>query len=345
MIIIGCDFHPSFQQIAWVDKETGECGECRLQHVNGEAASFYDSLQGKKVCLGIEATGGMRWFRRLMAASGFDLRIGDPARIRAAMTRKQKTDKRDAEHILQLLLEDRFPAIWVLGVEEEDRRALVLHRGRMIRMRSRVKNQLDGMAKSENLGVKPSTQKGRKQLEAASLTGWDAHRRQELYELLDDLDERIEPLDQAVAQEAEARPEVHRLMTHPGVGPVVALAFVLAIGDWRRFARGKNVATYLGLIPSEESSGQKRRLGRITKQGNSLVRWLLVQAAAKAQQKDPAWHRQYVRLSMNKHHGVAKVAIARKLAVRLYWMLRSGQNYEQVKERGSHAGSPISPVV
>ena len=341
MIIIGCDFHPSFQQIAWVDKETGECGERRLVHANGEAASFYRSLQGKKVCVGGEATGGLRWFLRLLAGLQFEVRIGDPARIRAAMPRKQKTDKRDAEHILQLLLQDRFPAIWIPSHDNQDRRSLMLHRCRMVRLRTRVKNQLDGMAKSENLSAKPTTREGRRQLEAVDFTGWDAHRRQELLELLGDFDERIAPLDAAVQREAEGRPEVKLLMTHPGVGPVVALAFVLIIGDWQRFARGKNVATYLGLIPSEESSGQKRRLGRITKQGNTLLRWLLVEAAVKAQQKDPDWHRQYVRLSMQKHHGVAKVAIARKLAVRLYWMLRSGQNYTQMRERGSHAGQPV----
>lgn len=156
--------------------------------------------------------------------------------------------------------------------------------------------------------------------------------------LLEDLNRRIGPLDEAVRAAAEANGEARLLMTHPGVGPVVSLAYVLVIGDWRRFARGKQVGSYLGLIPVEESSGSKRRLGQVSKQGNSLVRWLLVEAAATAQRYDASWHRQYVRLSMTKHHGVAKVAIAHKLAVRLYWMLRSGENYEQVVERGSHAG-------
>ena len=114
------------------------------------------------------------------------------------------------------------------------------------------------------------------------------------------------------------------------------------MGDWRRFPRGKQVGSYLGLIPAEASSGKhQQRMGHITKQGNTLLRWLLVEAATKAQSKDPSWHRQYVRLSMNKHHGVAKVAIAHKLAVRLYWMLRSGQNYRQIVERGSHAGQSV----
>jgi len=148
-------------------------------------------------------------------------------------------------------------------------------------------------------------------------------------------------LNQAVQQRVAERADTQRLMTHPGVGPVVALGYVLVIGDWQRFPRGKYLASYLGLIPEEDSSSNKRRLGHITKQGNSMVRWLLVEAATKAQRYDVAWHRQYLRLARNKHHGVAKVAIARKLAIRLYWMLRSGQDYEQVRERSSHAGQSV----
>src|SRR6516164_602140 len=212
----------------------------------------------------------------------------------------------------------------------------------LVRLRTKVRNQLDAIAKNEGLvGQRIGTRKGRQQLAALPLSGWYQQRRQDLFELLDRLEERIAPLNQAVQQAAEERVDAQRLMTHPGVGPVVALAYVLAIGDWQRFPRGKYVASYLGLIPEEASSSNARRLGHITKQGNSLVRRLLVEAATKAQQCDPAWHRQYLRLARNKHHGVAKVAIARKLAIRLYWMLRSGQDYEQVKERSSHAGQSV----
>lgn len=129
---------------------------------------------------------------------------------------------------------------------------------------------------------------------------------------------------------------------HPGVGPIVSLAHVLTIGEWQRFARGKHVASYLGLTPAEDFSSDKRRLGHISKQGNSLVRWLLVEAALNVQRFDVNWHRQYVHLPITKHHGVAKVAIADKLAIRLYWMLRSGDDYQQIKEHGSHAGQSAS---
>lgn len=338
MMIIGCDFHPRFQQIAFVDQETGEYGERRLNHPE-EAKQFYRSLAGRQVRIGAEATGNFRWFRQLMQELGHEFLLGDASAIRAAHPRRQKTDKRDARHILNMLVEDRFPVVWQPPVENDELRQLLLHRCRMVRMRTRVKNQLDSMAKNEGLLSKRVwCAMRRQQIEALPLPGWYALRRKDLLALLDELNKRIEPLDEAVLQAAEENMEACLLMTHPGVGPVVSLTYVLTIGDWKRFPRGKQVGSYLGLIPAEESSSNKRRLGHISKQGNTLLRWLLVEAAAKAQRYDPSWHRQYVRLSMNKHHGVAKVAIAHKLAVRLYWMLRSGQNYKQVMERGSHVG-------
>ena len=111
MMIIGCDFHPRFQQIAFVDQETGEYGELRLSHPQ-EAEEFYRSLGGRQVRIGAEATGNFRWFRRLVEELGHEFLLGDASAIRACCPRKQKTDKRDARHILTLLVEDRFPAVW-----------------------------------------------------------------------------------------------------------------------------------------------------------------------------------------------------------------------------------------
>ena len=343
MMIIGCDFHPSFQQIAYLDQETGEYVERRLSH-RGEAVAFYRSLAGRAVRIGVEATGNDRWFRNLMSELGHELLVGDASAIHASAPREQRTDKRDARHILRLLMENRFPAVWQPSAGNQEQRQLLLHRCRLVRMGTRIKNQLDSIAKNEGLTASQRwSSKRRQQIKALPLTGWYAERRADLLGLLDELARRIEPLDEAVQAAAEQNAEARLLMTHPGVGPVVSLAYVLIVGDWRRFPRGKQVGSYLGLIPAEASSGKhQQRMGHITKQGNTLLRWLLVEAAIKAQSKDPSWHRQYVRLSKNKHHGVAKVAIAHKLAVRLYWMLRSGQNYEQIMERGSHAGQSVT---
>jgi transposase len=181
---------------------------------------------------------------------------------------------------------------------------------------------------------------GREQLESFRLAPWASRRRRDLLELLDRLTPTIAELTQAVEQEAEKCPEAQRLRTHPGVGALTALAFVLIIGRAERFQCGKQIASYLGLVPSEESSGQRRRLGHITKQGNSLLRFLLVEAAQVTVRSDPEWRSKYFHLAMRRGRKIAKVAMARRLAVRLYWMWRKEWDYEQMTKFSSHAGQP-----
>jgi transposase len=343
MIIIGVDFHPEFQQIAVVDTDSGEFQEKRLVHPE-EAEKFYRDLgeQGLKVRAGMEASGHARWFERLLAELQFELWIGDAAEIRTRRVRKQKTDRQDAQLILRLLLEDRFPKIWVPSWENRDLRQLLWHRHRMVQARTRIMNQLQAVALNQGLRCKKKLWRvhGREKLESFRLAPWASRRRCDLLELLDRLNPTILELSQAIEQEVEKCPEARRLMTHPGVGPLTALGFVLIIGKAERFQCGKQVASYLGLVPLEDSSGNRRRLGHITKQGSSMMRFLLVEAAQVTVRSVPEWRSKYLHLMMRRGRKIAKVAMARRLAIRLFWMMRKEWNYEQVKKFGSHAGQP-----
>jgi transposase len=343
MMIIGCDYHPGFQQIALVDSETGELQERRLEH-REDAEKFYRdlSVRGASVRLGMEASGHARWFERLFSELGFELWIGDAAEIRTKRVRKQKTDRQDAQLILRLLLEDRFPRVWVPSPENRDLRQLLWHRHRMVQARTRIMNQLQAVALNEGLRCKKKLwrEAGREQLDSFKLAPWASRRRRDLLELLDRLSPTIAELTQAIEQEVEKRPEAQRLQTHPGVGFLTALAFVLIIGRAERFQCGKQIASYLGLVPSEESSGDRRRLGHITKQGSSLLRFLLVEAAQVTVRSDPEWRSRYFHLAMRRGRKIAKVAMARRLAVRLYWMWRKGWDYQQLTKFSSHAGEP-----
>jgi transposase len=285
--------------------------------------------RGIRVRVGMEATGYSRWFERLLAELGFELWIGDPAEIKARRVKKQKTDRKDAQLLLRLMREDNFPKIWVPSSENRDLRQLLWHRHRLVQMRTRIMNQLQAIAMNEGKRRKTKlwSEQGRAELEKLSLAPWASRRRQELLELLDRMDPVIKDLTAAAEQEARKRPDVARLMTHPGVGPLTALAYVLIIGTPERFHCGKQVGTYVGMIPSEDSSGGKQRLGHISKQGNSLLRFLLVEAAQAAARMNPDWRRRYVHLAMRRHKSIAKVAMGRRLAVRLYWMWRNGCEY------------------
>jgi transposase len=351
MMIIGCDFHPSWQQISWVDVETGETGERKLVHASGDAKRFYEQLAGP-VLIGMEATGNSQWFIELVEDLGHTIWIGDAAQIRASgacpersrRVRKQKTDKRDAAHILKLVVEGRFPKLWTPDREQRDLRQLVLHRHKLVEIRSRVKNELQHLSMNKGMQKKRTlwSREGQQMLRELPLKPWASCRREDLLGLLAMLNQQVGALDVAVQKAAEENPQAKLLMTQPGVGPNTALAFVLTIGDVSRFPRGKQIASYLGLIPREESSGGRQKLGAITKQGNRMLRSLLVEAAQVAVRYDPGYRKEYAHRCHQKPKGVAKVAAARKLAVRLYWMLRTNVAYPEIVRIES---SPRVPLV
>ena len=292
--------------------------------------------------VGMEASGHAGWFERLLAELNFELWMGDAAKIAAKRVRKQKTDRLDAQHILTLMVKDDFPKIWVPSGENRDVRQLLWHRHRMVQTRTRIMNQLQAAALNEGLRYKKKLwrETGRQQLESLPLAPWASRRRQDLLEVLDRVNPTIAELTHAIEQEAEKCPEAQRLMTHPGVGALTALAFVLILGETERFGCGKQIASYLGLVPEEDSSGERRRLGHISKQGNSLLRFLLVEAAQVTVRSQPAWRSKFFHLAMGRGRKIAKVAMARKLAVHLYRMWRRGWDYDEMQKLGSLAGEP-----
>lgn len=331
MTIVGCDFHPGWQQVAVFDSDTGEIRELKLNNADGEAERFYRQL-GPPALIGFEACGNTQWFEDLLERLGHELWIGDAAEIRASYVRKQKTDKRDAAHILKLLMEGRFPRLWRPSADERNIRQLLIHRHRLVGIRIRVKNGLHHLMLNKGVQMKRKlwSEAGQKALRELPLEGWAAQRRQDLLNLLSTLNQQIRQLDEAVERTAQENPRAQLLMTQPGVGPITALAYVVTMGDVSRFKRGKQVGSYLGLIPSEHSSSNRRRLGSISKQGSPFMRMLLVESAQAANRLDEGFRKQYQHRCHRMAKGTAKVAAARRLAVRLFWMLRTNTAYPEI---------------
>jgi transposase len=181
MIIIGCDFHPSYQQIAMLDTETGATTDHKLMHATGKAERFYREL-ASPAPVGIEAVGNNQWFVQQLQRSGHEVWVGDAAQIRASCVRKQKTDRRDAKHILQLLVEKRFPRIWIPGAEMRDHRQLLIHRHKLVQIRTRVKNELAAphVEPGDQKRQKQWSAEGRAALASLPLEPWTDRRRQDL---------------------------------------------------------------------------------------------------------------------------------------------------------------------
>jgi len=340
MRIIGCDLHSRQQTLAMLDVDTGEVEECVLAHEGEQVREFYAGLPGP-VQVGIEATGSMQWFLELMEEVGVECVVGHPAKIRACEPRKQKHDRRDALLLMQLLAEGRFPRIWMPSVEQRDVRALLQHRHQWVRMRVRIQNALQSIALSHGVrrGAGLWSQDGQRSLQELRLPPYAASRRNQLMAMYRQLQATIEALDRIVADTAERRPLSGLLMTHPGVGPITALATEVYLGDPTRFANGKAVASYVGMIPSEFSSGGKRqRLGELTKQGNAMLRFLWCECVGHAVRRDAELKRFYTRKLAQKGVGKAKVAAARKLGIRLWIMLRDQLTYDQFCRRGRQCG-------
>src|SRR2546422_6403627 len=202
MMIIGCDFHPSWQQVSWLDTETGETGEQKLVQASGDAERFYRQVAAPAL-IGMEATGNCHWLVDLLSELGHELWVGDAAQIRASYVRQQKTDQRDAAHLLKLLVEGRFPRIWMPSSQVRDLRQLLLHRYKLVMIRARVKNELplclnQGVRRKRKLW----SQAGQQGLRELPLKPWAGRRRDDLLKLMAMLDQQIGPLEEAVKAEA-----------------------------------------------------------------------------------------------------------------------------------------------
>jgi transposase len=310
MRLIGCDLHAAKQTIAMLDADTGEIVEKELNHEGETVREFYASIP-KPVVVGIEATGSMGWFLALMEELDITCRVGHPATIRKAETRHQKHDRRDL-------------------------RARLFYRHQWVRMRTRVQNALHAIALAHGVrrGHALWNREGQATLASLPLPPHTAHRRSELQALYQHLEKHIDRLDERVQQVAHERARVTLLMTHPGVGPVTALATDVFVGDPKRFPDGKALASYVGMIPREYSSGARQRLGALSKQGNPFLRFLWCEAAAHAIRRDPELQRFYRRKVAQKGFAKARVAAARKLGVRLWIMLRDQIDYPEFCRRG-----------
>ena len=288
MIIIGCDWHVRFEQIAMLDTETGGVVEQRLEHENGEAKKFYEGLK-ERALVGIESTGYVQWFGEMLAELGHELVVGEAAKIRKMEVRKQKHDRRDAAHLLNLLVRGDFPRIWLPSAEERDVRVLLEHRHQLVEWRTRAKNGLQAIALNhgKRRGWKLWTERGKEELKKLPLREGRGRRREDLLALVEQLDGWVKELDARIEAEVARRQDAQRLLTHPGVGPLTALGTVLILGPVERFPDAKHVTSYAGLIPQEDSSAGRQHFGKLTKQGNGLLRFLLVEAAQTASRLDP----------------------------------------------------------
>lgn len=344
-VYIGVDFHARQQTISYLTTEDGEIKQLQLEHSQPKAVrAFYEQFCGQQVRVGFESSGYAAWFEELLEELGYEIWIGHASYIRQFARRRQKNDRRDANLILELLVAGDFPRIHRYSAASRQVLQQLRYRQRLVKMRTMVVNSLLYLASSRGVSLRSQLQskRGQERIRAITLPAPLDEQREELCQLLAELSSKIDKVESWLAAQAAEDVRVQRLRTHHGIGPLTGLCLVATLECVERFANSRQVTAYVGFDPVEDSTGERHRIGSISKQGSRLLRFYLVEAGQAAVRKDVELAKVYKRLQVRRGHATAKVAIGRRLLVRAFIMLRDEIDYAEFQRRGVAARSSRS---
>lgn len=341
-VYIGVDFHARQQTISYLTTEDGEIQHLVLTHDSKqEVRVFYQQFAGSRVVVGFESSGYAAWFEELLEELGCELWVGHATYIRQFARRRQKNDRRDADLILELLVSGDFPRIHRYAKVTRQVLQQLRYRQRLVKIRTMTTNMLLFMANSRGHSFRRQLKSKRGQQRMAQLSFPQplAQQRDELLALLPLLDQKIAAVERWLEQQTANDPGVQRLQTHPGIGLLTSICLRYTLEDVKRFPNARKVTAFAGFDPMEDRSDERRRMGEISKQGSRWLRFFLVEAGQVAMRKDQELAKAYQRVLRRGGHAKAKVAIARRLLVRAYIMLRDEIDYAEFHRRGVAARS------
>jgi transposase len=311
-----------------------------LKHQDkAELKKFYSRFSGP-VLVGLEASGYSPWFEQLLEDLGHEVWLGDATEIRRRARRRQKNDRRDAELILDLLIHHEFPRIHRPTPTSREILRMLRYRHKLVKMRTIIKNSLQALSIQSGLSLRARlfTRAGLEQLRTTTMSPVMQYQREQWLQSLEPLNQRIIEAVNWLEEQAAGDERIERLRTHPGIGLLTGLGLVHTLAPVSRFRNQRKVAAYVGFDPKERSSGEKKRYLGISKAGSRVLRFLLVEAAQTACKGDPELKRFYLRLLHRQGKPKAKVAVARKLLIRSYILLRDGIDYAEFNRRAVAAG-------
>jgi len=336
MVHVGVDLDKRSSQIA-VLTEDGEIRQQRLPNDPTQLEKFFAELP-PHTPIAIEASGTWWWLVDLLEHLGHDPILSHPKQTKAIAAARLKNDRVDAERLALLLRGDLLPTVWIPPPALREARELVRHRIQLVWLRSVIRNRLQAMLARRNLqptsGKSWLTQRGQRELKQLPLPEAPSRIREDCAALLPTLDAQIRRLDTELVTRWGRDPRVQRLTTIPGIGPFIAIVLVLELGDIHRFASAKRVASYVGLTPRVRGSAGRVRAGHITKEGNRLLRWVLVLAATQAVRKPGPLRTWFHAVKKRRGKKVARVALARRLAEIVFHVWHQECDYFTVVRHG-----------
>lgn len=326
----GIDLHKHFCQVAWVDDESGELLNRRIENQDAAAWEALFGALGERARVAVEATGNWMWLADLLEGMGVEVNLAHPLKVRLIAESRLKNDRVDAETLLRLLEMDWLPQAYLATPLVRRRRQLLRLRQGLVRMRTEVKNRIHALLARHNLQAGYSDlfgKAGRSYLEKVELPLASRRCRRIWVELLDVLESQIKRVEKWLYAELKGNTQGTRLQTMPGVGKLTAYLLLAEIGPIERFNSPQKLASYAGLVPSTRASAAKVRHGRTGPAGRSYLKWALVEAAHVAVRHDPYFASMHARLRRSKGAGKATVAVARKMAEIIWWMLKDKRAY------------------
>jgi len=344
MLYVGLDAHQRFYQLAFLREGQNTP---RPLKVRGTVKTLIDRLrreaQGERLAICFEASCDYGHLHDHLCQVADRVVVAHPGALRLIYGSKRKHDKLDAAKLAKLLALDMVPDVWVPPGKVRSWRRLIQHRRWQVDQRTACKDQLKAMLRTHGL-------KAPKNCWAQCRRSWwheqnwpraeDAWQAEDLLMQLDHLEDMVHRATERLDQIGQSQPGVALLRTIPGIGPRTAEALVAWIDKPQRFASGKKVAAYFGLVPRQDQSGDRNHLGHITKEGPAVVRQLLVEAAWNAVRLDPAIRAVFERLvnGDKDRRKTAITGIARRLLVMALKMLKTGETYRApTSDEGSSA--------
>lgn len=341
-VYIGVDFHARQQTISYLTTEDGEIQHLVLRHEDPvQVRDFYRQFAGQQVIVGFEGSGYAAWFEELLEELGCEIWIGHATYIRQFAKRRQKNDRRDADLILELLVSGDFPRIHRYAATTRQILQQLRYRQRLVKIRTTTINMLLFMASSRGHTFRTQLQskRGQARLAQLPLPAPLVEQRDELLQLLQQVDQKIAAVERWLKQQTASDVAVQRLQTHPGIGLLTSICIRYTLECVERFANARKVTAFAGFDPMEDRSDERRRMGAISKQGSRWLRFYLVEAGQIARRKDAELDHAYKRVLRRGGHAKAKVAVGRRLLVRAFIMLRDEIDYAEFKKRGVAARS------
>jgi transposase len=295
---------------------------------------YFRQFGGKEVQVAVEACGFWPAFREVVEPEVKRLVLVHPQRVKAIASAKLKNDRVDSATLAHLLRCDLLPESWKADRGTQARRQQVRLRATLVRHRTRLKNQVHAVLHQQGLRS-PVTdvfgKRGRLWLAEVKLPVQARESVNVCLRLLDGYSEEIQKQNLQLSEKAKQDKRAEWLMTIPGIGECSAMMLLAEIGDIGRFQDKEALCSYAGLVPRVRESAGKAARGGITRQGSPWMRWILVEAAQVATRCSPAAKRYYERLARKKHKHVARVALARKLLIAVYALLRDGVVFDEQK--------------